>query len=72
MSTLASALILIGVQAGSDALACFNKRGLDGSIYVSGLVHQISLSNLAGEYALINTTDEIIRTSDDSNKMRRS
>jgi hypothetical protein len=46
MSTLASALILIGVQAGSDALACFNKRGLDGSIYVSGLVHQISLSNL--------------------------
>jgi len=45
----------------SDAVACFDKRGLDGSIYESGLVHQISLSNLAGEYASIKSTEEIIR-----------
>ena len=51
----------------SDAVACFNKHGIDGSIYDSGLVHQISLSNLAGEYASIRTTDEIIRALDDSN-----
>ena len=44
----------------SDAVACFDKRGLDGSIYESGLVHQISLSNLAGEYASIKSTEEII------------
>ena len=51
----------------SDGVACFNKRGIDGSIYDSGLVHQISLSNLAGEYASIKTTDEIIRALGDSN-----
>ena len=51
----------------SDAVACFNKRGIDGSIYDSGLVHQISLSNLAGEYASIKTTDEIIRALGGSN-----
>jgi nicotinamidase-related amidase len=45
----------------SDAVACFNKLGLDGSIYDSALVHQISLSNLAGEYASIKATEEIIR-----------
>ncbi|HEY5919762.1 MAG TPA: hypothetical protein VIU13_20220, partial [Chryseolinea sp.] len=63
ITSSASALILIGVLVGSNAVACFNKRGLDASIYDSGLVHQISLSNLAGEYALINITDENIRTS---------
>jgi nicotinamidase-related amidase len=51
----------------TDAVACFNKRGIDGSIYDSGLVHQISLSNLAGEYASIKTTDEIIRGLGSSN-----
>ena len=51
MSTSSAALILIGVQARSNAVGCFNRRGLDGSIYDSGLAHQISLSNLAGEYA---------------------
>ena len=50
-----------------DAVACFNKHGIDGSIYDSGLVHQISLSNLAGEYASIKTTDEIIRALGGSN-----
>ncbi|HMG90961.1 MAG TPA: cysteine hydrolase family protein [Chryseolinea sp.] len=51
----------------SDAVACFNKRGIDGSMYDSGLVQQISLSNLAGEYASIKTTDEIIRALGGSN-----
>ena len=32
---------------------------LDGSIYHSGLAHQISLSNLAGEYTL-ETSHEVI------------
>ena len=45
----------------SDATACFNKRGGDGTIYASELIHQISLANLAGEYAEIETTSGIIR-----------
>lgn len=56
----------------SDAVACFNKRGIDGSIYDSGLVHQISLSNLAGEYASIKTTDEIIQAFGGSNQTFQS
>jgi nicotinamidase-related amidase len=51
----------------SDAVACFDKIGLDGTKYDSGLVHQISLSNLAGEYASIKTTNEVIRSLDGSN-----
>ena len=39
----------------------FIGNALNASIYDSGLAHQISLSNLVGEYALIKTTDEIIR-----------
>lgn len=46
----------------SDAVACFDKKGIDGSKYSSELVHQISLSNLEGEYASIETTDEVITT----------
>jgi nicotinamidase-related amidase len=45
----------------SDATACFNKRGADGTIYASELIHQVSLANLAGEYAEIETTTGIIR-----------
>ena len=56
----------------SDAVACFDKSGVDGSMFDSGLVHQISLSNLAGEYASIRTTEEVIRVFDGSNKMQRS
>jgi len=56
----------------SDAVACFDKSGVDGTMYDSGLVHQISLSNLAGEYASIKTTEEIIRVFNGSHKMQRS
>ena len=44
----------------SDATACFDKKGLDGIRYNSDLIHQISLSNLVGEYATILTTDQVI------------
>lgn len=46
----------------SDATACFDKAGKDGSKYDSPLIHQISLSNLEGEYATILTTEEVIAT----------
>lgn len=45
----------------SDATACFNKHGADGTIYASELIHQISLANLEGEYAEIETTSGLIR-----------
>jgi hypothetical protein len=38
--------VLTNARVASDDVACFNKRGTGGSIYDSGLVHQISLSNL--------------------------
>jgi nicotinamidase-related amidase len=44
----------------SDATACFNKKGLDGTIFSAELVHQVSLANLQHEYARIVTTQEII------------
>lgn len=44
-----------------DATACFDKRGSDGSHFDSRLIHQISLSNLEGEYATILTTEDVIR-----------
>jgi nicotinamidase-related amidase len=44
----------------SDATASFNKKGLDGEIYPSELVHQLSLSNLKTEFAEIQTTQQII------------
>ena len=62
-----SAPVLTLVRVVSDTVSCFNKCGIDGSIYDSGLVHQISLSNLAGEYASIKTTSEIIRALGGSN-----
>jgi nicotinamidase-related amidase len=44
----------------SDATATFNKKGIDGTIYSSELIHQISLSNLSGEYAEIKSTKEVL------------
>jgi nicotinamidase-related amidase len=44
----------------SDATACFDKTGHDGSKYDSHLIHEISLSNLNGEYAAIKQTQEIL------------
>jgi len=43
-----------------DPSVVSSDKCLDGSIYQSGLVHQISLSNLAGEYAPIETSHEVI------------
>jgi nicotinamidase-related amidase len=44
----------------SDATATFNKAGLDGNVYSSELIHQISLANLNGEYASVKTTYQVI------------
>ena len=43
-----------------DATAAFNKQGLDGTVYSSELIHQISLANLNGEYATIRSAREVI------------
>jgi nicotinamidase-related amidase len=44
----------------SDACACFDKLGLDGTKYPSSLIHSISLANLQDEYAIIKRTAEIL------------
>jgi nicotinamidase-related amidase len=44
----------------SDACAAFNKKAVDGTVYPSELVHQLSLSNLSGEYAQVQTTREVL------------
>ncbi|MBL0742784.1 cysteine hydrolase family protein [Chryseolinea lacunae] len=44
----------------SDATATFDKVLLDGTKQPSALIHQISLSNLNGEYATIATTQEVM------------
>jgi len=44
----------------SDATATFDKRGIDNRVYSSELIHQISLANLNGEYAAIETTAEVV------------
>jgi nicotinamidase-related amidase len=44
----------------SDATACFNKKAMDGTIYPSETIHQISLCNLQGEYAAIRTTQGVL------------
>jgi nicotinamidase-related amidase len=44
----------------SDATAAFNMTGIDGNIYSSELIHQISLANLDREYASIKTTRQVI------------
>lgn len=45
----------------SDACACFDKVGLDGTRYPSELMHNISLANIKDEYASIQTTAEILK-----------
>jgi nicotinamidase-related amidase len=44
----------------SDATASFSNKGVDGTVFPSELIHQISLCNLNGEYAEIKTTQEVI------------
>lgn len=46
----------------SDATACFDKVGLDGTRYPSELVHQLSLANLSDEYATIADASLVINT----------
>lgn len=45
----------------SDATAAFDKRGIDGTIYPSQVVHTLSLSHLKDEYASIATTAEVLQ-----------
>ncbi|RAW01710.1 cysteine hydrolase family protein [Pseudochryseolinea flava] len=45
----------------SDACACFDKVGLDGTVYPSALMHSISLANLKDEYAAISSTIDILK-----------
>ena len=45
----------------SDATATFDKRGIDGTVYSSELIHQISLANLRHEYAEVKKTEEVMR-----------
>jgi nicotinamidase-related amidase len=45
----------------SDACACFDKVGLDGTKYLSTLIQNISLANLKDEYASIQTTAGILK-----------
>ena len=45
----------------ADATAAFDKRGIDGTIYPSHLVHALSLSHLKDEYASIATTAEVLQ-----------
>ena len=45
----------------SDGTATFNKQGIDGTVYTSELIHQISLANLRDEYAAVKSTQEVMR-----------
>jgi nicotinamidase-related amidase len=45
----------------SDACAAFNLRRLNGKLFDSQLVHDISLANLQGEYATVVATQEIVK-----------
>jgi len=60
----APAMTFIDVRFGIDDA---DHWSVNASMCDSGLVHQISLSNLVGGYASLKTTDEIILTVDGSN-----
>lgn len=45
----------------ADATACFNRRGLDGTLYDSELIHQTALANLHEEFATVLTAKDILR-----------
>jgi nicotinamidase-related amidase len=44
----------------SDATATFDKQDLNGQWHSAELVHALSLANLQGEYATIQTTEQVI------------
>jgi nicotinamidase-related amidase len=53
----------LGIEAAviADAVACFDKVGIDGKKYPSDMVHQLSLANINNEYASILTTHDILQ-----------
>jgi nicotinamidase-related amidase len=44
----------------SDACATFDRVGPDGITYPAEHIHAVSLANLHGEFATVQTTDEIL------------
>jgi nicotinamidase-related amidase len=46
----------------SDATATFDKQDLRGKWHVAEVVHALSLANLSGEYATIQTTEEVLES----------
>ncbi|MDQ7024025.1 MAG: cysteine hydrolase family protein [Anaerolineae bacterium] len=44
----------------SDATAAFDRAGIDGTVYDAQLIHDTSLANLAGEFAIVITTDDLL------------
>jgi len=49
------------VRVVADATATFDRRDLDGRLWRAEEVHALSLSNLSGEYAVVVSTDELVR-----------
>lgn len=49
-----------------DACAAHNLAGVDGSNYSADQVHAMSLANIASEFATVLSTDEIIRSIEES------
>lgn len=43
----------------SDAIATFNKKGLEGQNFTAELMHETALASLNGEFATVVTTDYI-------------
>jgi nicotinamidase-related amidase len=46
----------------ADATACFNKKAIDGTIYRSEIIHQISLANMKDEYASVKATEDVVES----------
>ena len=44
----------------SDATATFDKTDLNGRLWIADDVHVLSLANMAGEYATVVTTEEVL------------
>ncbi|MGL4610712.1 MAG: cysteine hydrolase family protein [Trueperaceae bacterium] len=44
----------------SDATATFDKQDLRGKWHVAEVVHELALANLSGEYATIQTTEQVL------------
>jgi len=44
----------------SDATATFDKRGVNGELYSSSLIHETALASLRDEFAEVLTTDQLM------------